>query len=231
MTITRHEKPIPDTLPISRLFLDDLNEIIDVVAEATKGSEEQLVLKCRVAGATCDQIEELPKIAKSARKFQIDLEKRHYHFMLKLTRFGARYSAYGFTNDEKWRLFRKIEAIFEARRLPFRNLIKVVLLDTPWWISLLFGATAYFGIPFLGGHVYSLFPKVLANALLLTSIVALVAMIWYFLRGSEIVFRDSQDYEAQREDRAWKIIPAVLSGVIGFLAGIAVTYLKHAYWP
>ena len=236
MTIIRKVKPVSDTLPAARLYLDDISEIVRIFSDAfrTRDDEkhESPELKFTVAGSTCDEAAELPRIAKSARRFELQLTKPGYNAHLELRWSGTWWVCTGLTEDENWSVYRKLAAVYDARKLRLQAGFRALILNSPWWVPFALGILVVWGFQVLGEHLERIFSDKVTKGIAGSIVIFLIVSFVYLAAGgNEVIFRDSQDHAALREERAWKIIPVVLSGIIGFLVGVAVTYLKHAYWP
>jgi hypothetical protein len=46
---------------------------------------------------------------------------------------------------------------------------------------------------------------------------------------SGVVFEYSWEHDNRRRENAWKLIPAILSGICGLIVGIVLMYLKHKF--
>jgi hypothetical protein len=252
MTISRQQKQVPDSFPVVRFYLDDLESIISILAAAVEPEKEPildkplatksivglaaadkpLTTKFTVGGFTCDRLDDLPKIAKSTRKFEMDIEKDWHSAYLRVRWSGVSIGFFGLESDAQWIVFHKLEPIFESRKLLLAAAFRTFVYDSPGWVPLLLGSALLVVYLLVRKAVYSALSTPVANAVIPFGILLiLLSVIYLATNGTEVVFRNSQDHAAQREERLWKIIPAAIGGLIGFATGIMVTYLKCKLWP
>ncbi|MGA8223034.1 MAG: hypothetical protein WB780_15405 [Candidatus Acidiferrales bacterium] len=243
MTIWRVKKEVPTDLPSARLYLDDLEEIVrlfgDALTDAMKNVTDETErakpiekkFMVRNKNKICDEIQDLPNIAKSTRRFKLQVAKDWRTINLEMAWNGTRWTGPLLTDEVQWTVYRKLQEIFDARKLRLRSAFRAFFFD------FMFGAF-FFGIgwtllvPFLDKLLRNVLPSGVALSLaLLTAILIFIPVVWLTFAGSTIIFRHSSDHAALREDRLWKIMPALLTGIIGLLVGILIAYLKHRYWP
>jgi hypothetical protein len=81
MTISSREKPVPTGLPSARLYLEDIAEIVRILVEATRDREQNLGSPVdsrttfRVGDRISDDIQDLPRMAKSPKEFELWVSK------------------------------------------------------------------------------------------------------------------------------------------------------------
>ena len=132
-----------DELPPAKLYLDDVREIVDILAAPTPGAsasaQSDVALRFRVRGSECDTLEDLEKLGGRARKFEI------------LVSYGSQgYQYSGIRSDIMWtRLIlsvppnawekeTKIKQIFDANVIWWKN----IFFRLPDWFIYLLPMTA-----------------------------------------------------------------------------------------
>jgi hypothetical protein len=124
MTITRREKSVPIFLPAAKFYLDDIEEIVYILTEAGNQLEVQpgrrgTEITFEVGDRLCDEVQDLPKIAKRSYKFQLKLasEQRGYSAFVSIAWWGCLWTTVGLPKEVAWSAFRKLEAVFNSRKL------------------------------------------------------------------------------------------------------------------
>src|SRR5262249_9038006 len=143
MTIRTKEARVETDLPPAKLYLDDIAEIVHIFSHAlpnkqdSTGGVASIVTKFDVGAKQCDDIEELPKIAKKTTHFELEVSRGSKDASLSVTRYGASWSALFLDRTASWEMARKLEAVFEQRQRRVRKLIggKEYI---PFVVSLLF---------------------------------------------------------------------------------------------
>lgn len=237
MTIIRREKPVPTALPNARLYIDDVQELVRVLTEAgnehpvqpgKKGTE----VLFQVGDQLCDQIEDLPK-CENSRNFELlfSCEQRGYNVRLGISWIVCQWTSTGLTKDESWRLFHKIEAVFNARKI--YRLIPEKTSPVLFVLTILVPSLVLL-IPEQTVGKLAAAPQEVRGLWIGSIIVALLVFLGFFFNafgGSGVILRYSWDEHTRRRDNFWRIVPSLISGVLGLVVGIALTYLKHKYWP
>jgi hypothetical protein len=125
---------IPDTLPHAHLYLEDVQEITNILLEATapvltRFREEARVVY-RAGDSQMDSIDDLRALGGSATDFQISVGSRSLFNIVQLRRhLEPEIRLYSLGQQECSAVHAKLEAIFEHRQLTIKNAI----LRGPWW--------------------------------------------------------------------------------------------------
>lgn len=234
MTITRREKPVPTRLPSARLYLDDIEEITRILVDAGDGllvepGKPAVEIRFEVGDQICDDLQELPKITRRAVDFELKLACKQCGYTARLgvtPSIGWQWTTTGLPKETAWRVFHKLECVIAGRRP------HLLLRQTPWWVPIFFWGlvVVIFNVTTLG--------KIKVGLNLTTLAVAagvFLALAYVTLRRrygqSAAIFRHYLDEDSMRREYAWKLIPPVLTFVLGLIGGIILTYLKHRYWP
>jgi len=119
---------IPDTLPHAHLYLEDVQEITNILLEATaavltKFREEAKVVY-RAGDLQMDSIDDLRALGGSATDFQVSVGSRSLYNSVQLRRhLEPQIRLYSMGQQECLTVHAKLEAIFDHRRLTIKNAI------------------------------------------------------------------------------------------------------------
>jgi hypothetical protein len=228
MTISRKEAPIPDELPAARLYLEDIEEIVGILLQGGAGTKEEVV-------QVCDQILDLPKIAKSTTHLAVLVRGErgsHYIARFVVSHSSTEWSAYALTTEQAWAAYRKLEALFEKRRLPLRNLLhshKALFYVLQGMLSSLILLTPLILLSDLAAY------RVALSVTLAVAALAFLTLWAGLRRHSIVILRNSWDHAARREELKTKIyagtIPAIIGTLVGIVGTLIVLYVQHKYWP
>jgi len=120
--VTIRTKPeVPDEFPPARLFLDDIEEITRILVEATEklaDQDEKSTVKLSIKNQVCDEIQELPKIARKTSDLSISVTSGD-KFSSSTLRIGHIIFLYfvGFTREQELNIFHRLAPIFKRRNL------------------------------------------------------------------------------------------------------------------
>ncbi len=232
MTISSREKEVPNRLPAARLYLDDVEEIRTIILDAAAcrvlrpeidPAQREIETKFYIGNQVCTEIEDLPKIKKRTRDFEMRLSAPDgFSARFGVSGYSIQWTTSGLTKADTWRAFHKLETVFERRKIRWRNLLPqnpVSILVVLW--SFLMLALSVFGSSI--GRI--------VNKISLAILALIVPLGVFLTRHGEVTLRYSWEQAAQREDRNTKIVIAGVSALIAFLLGVASLALKHKYWP
>ncbi len=222
---------VPDEFQPARLFLDDIEEIARILVDAIQLAKVQ-ILTFRIKDRVCDEVQELPKIAKKTSKLWIKVDSPNFgpNVSLSFNDNGSLLSCYGLKEAEELKLFQKLAPIFERRKLRLRTFVW-----SHYWnsVAALFGAcVAVLGLlvifilkPDLIRHPMR---AIVGPLLLLLPIIALGSTLSYH---SIIVMRPSSEPSPLRQELLHKFPLVAISSALTFLLTLLGLYLKHKYWP
>jgi len=231
VTIRTEEASVPDEFQPARLFLDDIEEIARILVDAIQLAKVQ-ILTFRIKDRVCDEVQELPKIAKKTSKLWIKVDSPNFgpNVSLSFNDNGSLLSCYGLKEAEELKLFQKLAPIFERRKLRLRTFVW-----SHYWnsVAALFGAcVAVLGLlvifilkPDLIRHPMR---AIVGPLLLLLPIIALGSTLSYH---SIIVMRPSSEPSPLRQELLHKFPLVAISSALTFLLTLLGLYLKHKYWP
>jgi hypothetical protein len=229
------EEDVPSEFPPARLFLDDIEEIVRIFRELVEsrnvGSRSTVEdLKTKVwfstAGEECDEIQDLPKIAKSYRQLNINVSRGSWpQTTLRLSPTYTMWVPTGFSKEETWAAFRKLQPIFKKRK----RLWSTFLHSFPWWLST--PVVCAFLLLFPQTPLEKLMPRNVAGAIMLLLYVLIFIAIALGARSTYLTPRYSWDPSPFRHYLKDKLIPVVTGALLGIGGTILTLFLRHKYWP
>jgi len=238
VTIRTVEAEVPDEFPPARLYLDDIEEILKILVDATdkrtlewNGPDEELktIVTFTIKDQICDEVQELPKLAKKTISLSVRVASQDGLPAISLTfsRFRTSLTPFGFTREEQLRIFYKLTPIFNRRNLWFRTLAHSHYI--------LFGALLIISYVVAGTFLTSMLNKQTAQTQAIVTELLPVAigtiLLATGLRHSTVIMRHSSEPSPLRQDLLQKIAVAAISSVLTFLLTLLGFYLKHKYWP
>jgi hypothetical protein len=119
---------IPDTLPHAHLYLEDVQEITNILLEATAAVlttfHEKAKVAYRVGDLQTDSIDDLRTLGGSATDFQVSVGSRSLYNSVQLRgHLEPQIRLYSLGQQECRAVHAKLEAIFHHRRLTIKNAI------------------------------------------------------------------------------------------------------------
>jgi hypothetical protein len=217
--------------PPARLFLEDIEEIVrgllGIVKNTTAVEGEDAVarVECTVGDHQCDDVTDLPKIARFSRDVEIEVRRGNSKVSLTLDAWSGSSYMYsvGLEMDRERLVHERILAIFRKRRLLWRGLAH----SLPWWWSIPAMAVALMvALPLMR------LPKTpwtgSAVALLL---VLLLFGLYASSRHTSVVFRRSWEPSPTVVYLRDKIVPIVLGAALGVGGTLLEQFIKRKFWP
>ncbi len=253
MTIRTKEPEVPSEFPPARLFLDDIEEIVRILVDANEKKQKsthpdkdaQIKVTLTIEDQVCDEVEELPKIAKKTFDLtvKVEVQKSLPETSLRFRRYGTSMGSIGFTTEEKLSIYHKLAPIFERRNLRWATVIH----SHPTWSGNIYGAAGAALLMLLGislsvllfgkgGTITTYLSRHEATAWSLAAAVPILATLVIALksanqRHSVIILRHSSEPSPLRQELLQKIPVAAITAVLTFLLTLLGFYLKHKYWP
>jgi len=119
---------IPDTLPHAHLYLEDVQEITNILLEATAAVltkfHEKAKVVYRVGNLQTDSLDDLRTLGGSTTDFQVSVGSRSLFNSVQLrAHLEPQIRLYSMGQQECWAVHAKLEAIFDHRRLTIKNAI------------------------------------------------------------------------------------------------------------
>jgi hypothetical protein len=227
MTISHEERPVPNILPAARLYLEDIEEIVKILRH--NGKAQQVTFK--IGRDSSDDIQDLPKIARRTIYFEIFANGPDYSAQFTIHRVITAWTTQGLTREQTWSDFRKLEAIFERRKLHWKSLLH----RSPQAISIvgvILGLSLIVAVLLdLTGRSRGVVGEIVFQSIFILEMVLAAGLY----RHSIVIMRNSWDHEAAREDLRTRIVagavPALIGAVLGGGIALLGVYLRHKYWP
>jgi hypothetical protein len=237
MAITLSVKQAPETLPPARLYLDDLEHVIQIFRETPNahGTEPESVT-FQLGSTSCNEFGDLRKLGKKPSALSMTVEHSNgFAGRLEITPQGARWWAVGQTTDEAWATYRKLEALFQSRRP--RMLPSTAEALTIQAISIA-GVILYFTVssfrPF--ANPLAKIPEALKiPAIIITGLAAFplaLAVSRRLVPQQTLTLRYSWEEAELREGRRFAVSVATISATLGLIAGLVLDALvrKLLHW-
>jgi hypothetical protein len=231
VTIYRKPKDVPTELPSARLYLDDIEQIVQIFLDAAKAQQDRSPLPEYVKPADaepkttftirdyiCNSLEELPKIANKTRQLVVEVKRYGFSAKLDVETWTTRWSSYSLAPEEELFVHHRLKSLFDDRRILWRTAVHTI----PWWVASLLGLIS-------GSLITEARPSMHPFAfLLLVAILLLwIATISGYFLNTTVILKRRHEHSARRWETAWKIIPPILT----FLLGMLAQYLTHKFWP
>jgi hypothetical protein len=239
MTITRPPAPVPTKLPIARLYLDDVEDIVQILLDAEKklGLEplhyipDDVVRIRFIVGKgakrrNCDTVADLSGITpKSTNDFELHVSRPlRYNAILLISRSMNQITTSDVSYDEQVAVFHRVEHIFRQRRLFWRN----VASDLPAWAW----AVSFFLFALVIDSAAALLSKWAAVGVVIAGTILGAAIVMAArVSGSTVMFRNFSEHDEVQQEKTQKFLFEAVRLVGAFLFGMLTLYLKHKYWP
>lgn len=242
MTISRLPTPVPKDLPAARLFLDDIEEIVQLLLSAGEVQHTSTVrtpvdwppleMAFSVGDRICDRIEELPQITKSTKNLIIQVMRgSRFHAVLVVDRF-AELTTHGLRYDEQLAVFYRVEDVFKQRRLRWHLLTLENFRNAPRYTLGLGGVVIGFVFALMGTLVSKGMHLRWGSAIAIGgAVIVCLGLSWGLTRGTTVIFRNFSEQEELREKKRAGIVVEAVKLFVAFLFGMLTLYLKHKYWP
>ena len=227
MTRWREEKPVPTRLPAARLYFEDIEEIVGILLCA--GEKTQVIFQ--IGNEFCDDIKDLRKIARRTTDLEVSVAGSHYDARFAVNRLITQWTTNGLSREEVWAAFRKLDALFEKRKLRWASLLHGSVMSVALLTFMLALTPFVFMEVVPSGHV----PDLVRVIVLPITTILILAIYMGLRHHSIVILHNSWDYAAAQEELRARIVAASVPALIGALLGIGGTilgvYLRHKYWP
>jgi hypothetical protein len=217
---------VPSDLPPAKLYLDDVAEIVQLFSSQlplkpdSAGGWLPCITKFEVGQKQCNDIDDLPKIARETIDFKIEVQRERYNAItLSVRRYSTSWSGHSLNDDLAWSTARQLQAIFKPRQRHLRKFLEGLYL-----------------LPIvLGGLLSVVIPLIHSNTKAIDFfIIALVLYVVVFItvrRHTLVVFRYGSDLAARRDERIGKIVQIGATAILAVLGTLTVQFLVHRWWP
>jgi hypothetical protein len=230
---------IPDTLPHAHLYLEDVQEITNILLEATAPVlakfHEKAKIVYRVGDLQTDSIDDLRTLGGSATDFQVSVGSRSLYNSVQLRgHLEPQIRLYSLGQQECSAVHAKLEAIFDHRRLTIKNAIFRgsgwnAIFRLPGWLKWL----TYVVIPLspilvrtVVGHIHSLSKVVRIGPTFFVGywiFVALLGFIYFWPSRVSFV----QSYESAAKRKAFMAIMLLVT--VAVVAGAMRLIFRHFF--
>lgn len=236
MAIRLVPKQVPREFRPARLYLDDIEEIIQIFTEAENNRHEKLFFRedenlhttFQVENKTCDDLDDLKKIYPPlAHNFFAGVNRSGFNCYLRIDEHAATWSPYGLEENDEWGTFHKLELIFERRKLRWKSLLHLYP-GAFYWI---YGAATILLIFLLPLLFINRVPRALTWIAIAPTAILVFGLRLGLHTHSVVIFRTYAEHSSQKIQTAWKVVPDMVKILLGFFLGLLTNYLKHYFWP
>jgi hypothetical protein len=215
----RQNRETPSDLPAAHLFLDDIEEITEIVANllgSGVNKPDPSTIKYSVGDRECDTIDDLKKIGGKTKNFGIQSPNG---FLI----VGARNTFYTLFSEEHWDAYGKVRTIFQHRSSRLLNVMNDARLPTSGVFILSFALPLF---------LLSLM-KVRSSSLYLSEVVwtILLITIWsqFVNKHSVVELRYFDEAKNQRSKEIRPLVWGIWGAVIGGAVGSIITVLGERF--
>lgn len=211
---------IPTRLPPAKLYLDDINEIVQILTDASEDCRANFV----AGKSKCDTLEDLKDLRGRTTHFVMDISAPGKHQTLELTPSVTRIHIYEMGDQlAAWSKYVNVAAIFERRKLRLKSVVRSL------------GAWVFAGLWLLTVAVWLFVPHfskpISIDQLpwLATGIMLAATVAYYFVSSHSIVYlRFPRKVGVGRwlEDHK----PEIIVGLACLLMGAIATRLVERAW-
>jgi len=225
MSIRTKEENTPSEFLPARLFLDDIEEIVGILRELVESQKSKLdepatKVTFSVSGSECDDLQDLPKIAKPYRALDIEVERGWFSTRLSFYFFFNSWRSYGLTREATLTAYHKLEPIFKKRKRHWATFARTV----PWWFWVLVGAGSDALL-----HLTHVATSTFKSHIPLVAIYLLAFIVG--ARHTSVVLRHSWEPSPFFVYLKDKIIPLIAGALLGIFGTLLTGYLKRRFWP
>jgi hypothetical protein len=243
----RQIRSIPDEFPNARLFIDDIETIVQILSQAMEKTATSGTLSKKIIGGTLpdknevkvvysvdndemDSIDDLLERGGSLTKLEIRVGHTGAYGSVAM-KFGGmisrpRVSLYGLSADEQWTVYGKIRDVLQRRRMILKNFID----DLP--LSVTIGSWVVVSqVPWIMDSIPKIHRGPIYNAVGIAYFVLAVPWIICFLIW---MFGSSRIYLARYHERSRASAESrrrYAMGVITFLLGVVATKIIDHFIP
>ena len=217
------------------MFLDDIDEIVRVLVDATEkrvksirpDKDAKIVLTFAIKDQVCDEAQELPKIAKKTfdLSVEVDVPDSAPWASLEFDRSSTFLMLIGFTTLEQLSIYHKLAPVFRRRNLWLATLVH----SHSWLVHTVLLLLTLVNIALYAS--YHQHPPMLFYMFWLLFLALVAIEITTASHHSTIILRHLSERSALRQDLLGKILPVATGCVLTFLLTVLGFYIKHKYWP
>ncbi|HYK48205.1 MAG TPA: hypothetical protein VEU94_00655 [Terriglobales bacterium] len=220
MTIKPLSQSIPTQLPPAKLYLDDIDEIVQILTESDTDCRTSFV----AGRSKCDTLSDLKDLRGRTTHFVMDVSSAGKHQTLELTPSVTRIHIYEIGDQlAAWSKYVNVAAVFERRKLRLKAAVRMLgswMLAGFWFLAV--AVWMFVPHPARSISIYELTE-------LLTGVLLVAAVAYYFASSHSVVYlRYPQRSHASRwlEDHKPEIIVGFICALMG---GIATRIVEKAW--
>jgi hypothetical protein len=234
MAIKTKELEVPQHFPPARIYLDDLQEIVEIFREARKyekyerQSEDRETISFECGNKTCDTFDELKKLSGTNWEFAVRVDNSSFcSNSLYVNRGGCSWLSSGLSRDGQWATYRKLEALFRHRKVRWRAAVQAF----PWWgwaAGNMVITTTVLSIPRLRSS-----SSLWLTAFLLYFLSSTALFLLAHHRHTLVVLQDYSEplgFRGILSKSVPQIVGAVVAFFLGIVAALTVQYLHRKGW-
>jgi hypothetical protein len=211
---------IPTQLPPAKLYLDDIDEIVQILTESNADCKTSFV----AGRSKCDSLSDLKDLHGRTTHFVMDISSAGKHQTLELTPSVTRIHIYEIGDQlAAWSKYVNVAAVFERRKLRLKTAVRTLgswILAGLWLLAV--AVWMFVPHPARPISIYEL-PR------LVTGFLLVAAIAYYFASSHSVVYlRYPQRSGAGRwlEDHKPEIIVGFICALMG---GVATRILERAW--
>jgi hypothetical protein len=233
MATRTKELEVPREFPPARIYLDDLQEIIEIFREARqyekyeRSPESRETISFECGNKTCDTVDDLKKIGGTTWNFEVKVDNfPGCSHSLKMQRLTCWWWSYGTSRDGQWATYRKLEALFKHRKR-----WTAALHAIPLWL--------WFTVSLFPSVIISVTPKSSPFFWIIASVgisvvTAMVVLGIVRLRHTVVVLQDSSEqlgFKGVVSKSVPQIVGAFLAAFLGVVGTLVVQFILRKYRP
>jgi hypothetical protein len=235
MPIKTQPNPLPNKFPQAKLFLDDLQEIANILHTFMQeipdvpSPAEETSLKLTCDGRECTTIDELPKILSPRKIVELEVARGWVttSLFLDVDHAAHWYHPGNATDGSIISAFNQLSPIFEKRKRTFIASLRATKRST--WVAI-FALLLIPSIAFwLQQKPVTINPRALAP--LIATLLALLLPMADMLPVSSVLPRNSYDTPPLKKYLLEKVLPIVIGFVLGIASTLLTQLLIRMIWP
>jgi hypothetical protein len=197
---------------------------------APPGEEPKTELTFTCCGRQCTTVDEVPKILKPRRAFNVEINRAQNTASLRLHPVLTSYFHWGTgaTDEQRASAHRQLKPIFDRRKRHITTFARSIPYGT-------LTIAVFVAIPLAELFAHSIQPRVGST---LAQVPALLVLAMYLLPTvpqliplSPIIHRNSYDPSPLRKLLTEKNVPLLIAGIIGIAGTLLTQFLIHRLWP
>jgi len=230
MVIRRKREHVPSELPPAKLYLDDIESIVDIFETEHEQTKGKMQTTFRVGGQECTTVGELREIGKRLKELEIvtrSTNSPYAEHKLDITDYSVRLRTYSGSPTTDWAIYGQVHEVFQRHPSWWKRAARDLSHYVPWWLLIAFYA--------IGNFIDHLLPHDTAHTRPIsgTEIVVLVAIFLIFgvggylafFKHSTVILRYSHE---SRFPRLKEHIPqAIIAIAAAILGALIAAFIRH----